>query len=271
MSIIDQIVDRISTRLANLRADDQPIGWAMDVHSHLLAGVDDGLSTHEEVLTCLNQFVHWGIQHIVTTPHINRSRFPNTRTSLLAGQAALRKLIEHYKLPLTIDVAAEYMVDDLFLELLKDGQLLSFGRQRYVLIELGWEAPPVFLDTVLFQMQIKGYQPVLAHPERYTYYAGNEKTLAKMRDLGCLFQINWGSFVGQYGSAAKKQAHFLMRKRWVDFVGSDLHSPSDLTLFDTFIHSPIYRQLSQLPLRNKTFLVDGTPPQPNPSATAVRP
>lgn len=232
----------------------------------MLAGVDDGLTTHEEVLTCLNQFVDWGIRHIVTTPHINHVRYPNTHTTLLNGQAALRKLIDNYQLPLTIDVAAEYMVDELFLELLGSSQLLNFGRQRYVLIEIGWDAAPPFLDTILFQMQIKGYQPLLAHPERYVCYHNNIKALGKLRDMGCLFQLNWGSLAGQYGPAVKKQAQQLVETKWIDFVGSDLHSPDDLSLFQTFLDSAAYRQLNRLPLRNKSFIEDNQSfVQPKPS------
>lgn len=259
MSTFDNFLGRIKTRLAafgSLQTSGQPYDWSTDIHSHMLAGVDDGLTTHEEVLTCLRQFVAWGIRHVVTTPHINLVRYPNTHATLLNGQAALRKLIEIYQLPLTIEVAAEYMVDELFLELLSSGQLLSFGRQRYVLFEIGWDSPPAFLDTILFQMQIKGYQPLLAHPERYTCYHNNLKALAKLRDMGCLFQLNWGSLVGQYGQAVKKQAHSLTDKKWVDFVGSDLHSADDLPLFQEFLHSAAYKQLNRLPLRNKSFIID---------------
>lgn len=255
MSTLDSLVARINSHLAGWRSPEsvtQPAPLTTDIHSHLLAGVDDGLHTHEEVVACLNQFVDWGFRHIVTTPHVSRAFYPNTSQTLLAGQAALRKLIEIYNLPLTIEVAAEYMVDDLFLELLEQKQLLSFGEQRYVLIELGWESPPALLETILFRTQVKGFQPVLAHPERYLFYHGNLKAFEKLRDLGCLFQLNWGSMVGQYGPAVKKQGHQLIQHKWVDFIGSDLHSPNDIPLFETFLHSSVYRSLNRLPLQNRT-------------------
>ncbi len=259
MSTFTNLLDRINSQFAAFRSPKSAghaYDWSTDIHSHMLAGVDDGLTTHEEVLTCLRQYVDWGIRHIVTTPHINQYRYPNTHATLLTGQSALRKMIEIYQLPLTIEVAAEYMVDELFLDLLQGGQLLNFGRQRYVLIEIGWDSAPAYLDTILFQMQIKGYQPLLAHPERYVCYHNNLKALAKLRDMGCLFQLNWGSMIGQYGQPVKKQAQHLIDNKWVDFVGSDLHSETDLTLFQTFLDSSGYKQLNRLPLRNKSFITD---------------
>lgn len=259
MSKISHVLHRIKSRLAaltSLTASFPACAWPTDIHSHMLAGVDDGLATHEEVLLCLQQYVEWGIRHIVTTPHINHIRYPNSHITLLSGQAALRKLIAIYQLPLTIEVTAEYMVDELFLKLLNEGELLNFGRQRYVLIEIGWDAAPAFLDTILFQMQIKGYQPLLAHPERYVCYHNNSKALAKLRDMGCLFQLNWGSLIGQYGQPVKKQAQHILDRKWVDFVGSDLHSTDDLPMFKAFLNSAAYRQLNRLSLRNKSFIVD---------------
>jgi protein-tyrosine phosphatase len=259
MSKISNLITRINNRLAtftSLSSATHGCDWPTDIHSHMLAGVDDGLTTHEEVLVCLRQYVAWGIRHIITTPHINQIRYPNSHATLLTGQAALRKMIDIYQLPLTIEVAAEYMVDELFLALLNEGELLNFGRQRYVLIEIGWDAAPAFLDTILFQMQIKGYQPLLAHPERYVCYYNNIKSLGKLRDMGCLFQLNWGSLIGQYGQPVKKQAQQIIDNKWVDFVGSDLHSADDLPLFQTFLDSAAYRQLNRLPLRNKTFIAD---------------
>jgi protein-tyrosine phosphatase len=227
-----------------------PCYWQTDLHSHLLPGVDDGVSTHEEVLVCLRQLADWGIRHIVTTPHINKAWYPNDRATLLAGQAALRKMIAHYELPLTIEVAAEYMLDELFLDLLVTGELLSFGEARYLLVELDPHVPPPQLEMLLFQIQAKGYRPVLAHPERYRYYHENLDALGRLHDLGCLFQVNWGSCIGRYGRPVKVQAGRILKKQWADFIGSDLHRPEDLPGLQTFFDSAAYRLLPKQPLLN---------------------
>lgn len=231
-----------------------PCYWHTDLHSHLIPGIDDGVSTTDDALTCLRQLADWGIRHVVTTPHVSQDWFPNTPETLLAGQTTLRNLIADHQLPLTLEVAAEYLVDDRFLEQLQAGNLLSFGQQRHVLFETGWAAPPHFLSEIIFQLQTHRYQPVLAHPERYTYYHDDLTPLADLHTAGCLFQLNWGSLTGRYGKRVEKQAGKLLQNNWADFIGSDLHRPDDLKSLEKLFASPAYAQLSQQPLRNQTIL-----------------
>ncbi len=228
--------------------------WQTDIHSHLVPGVDDGVSTPEQALDCLQQLAAGGIRHVITTPHVSQDWYPNTRDTLLTGLTSLRQLVADHQLPLTIDMAAEYLVDDLFLDLLHADQLLSFGPERYVLFETGWASAPHFLNEILFHLLAQGYQPVLAHPERYTYYHDQLKTLDELRSKGCLFQLNWGSLTGRYGRRVKTQAQRLLRQKWVDFIGSDAHRPSDLAILPTLIASADYEQLRQQPLRNQSLL-----------------
>jgi protein-tyrosine phosphatase len=229
----------------------RPCYWRTDIHSHLLPGVDDGVSTQEDVMECLHQLATWGIKHVVTTPHVSRDIYPNSRATLLAGQAALRKMIYIHRIPITIEVAAEYLLDDLFMDLLDTNELLTFGTERFLLVEIGWGSPPPSLLALLFQLQIKGYQPVLAHPERYRYYHTNLKALEELRNHGCLFQVNWGSLTGRYGPAVKAQAHRIMKNNWTDFIGSDLHKPTDLAGLSEFFFSPDYKLLATQPLLNQ--------------------
>jgi tyrosine-protein phosphatase YwqE len=225
--------------------------WKTDIHSHLLPGVDDGVATEDDTLRCLQQFADWGIERVITTPHVSQDWFPNSYDTLIKGRDTLQALVARHELNLTIDIAAEYLLDDRFLELLDSGQLLSFGKERYVLIENGWSAAPYFLETILFRIQTKGYTPILAHPERYTYYFSMPHELEKIREAGCLFQLNWGSLTGRYGGKVKQQAQQFLKQKWVDFIGSDLHRPSDLRSLETLFSSPDYKLLQQQPLRNQ--------------------
>jgi len=231
-----------------------PCYWHTDLHSHLIPGIDDGVATTDEALICLRQLADWGIRHVVTTPHVSQDWFPNTPEILLAGQATLRQLIADHQLPLTLEVAAEYLLDDLFLDQLRSGQLLSFGKPRHVLFETGWTSAPNFLSEVVFQLQTQRYQPVLAHPERYSYYHDDLKPLADLRSAGCLFQLNWGSLTGRYGKRVEKQARKLLQNNWVDFIGSDLHRSADLASMETLFTAPAYALLGQQPLRNQDIL-----------------
>ena len=202
--------------------------WEVDIHSHLVPGIDDGVRDAEQALTCLEQLVKWGIRKVITTPHISLDWYPNKANTIREGQLFLQALIEAHQLPLTIEVAAEYLVDDSFFDLLQTEDLLSFGRERYLLIETGWASAPNRIDDILFRIKTHRYQPVLAHPERYKYYHNNRKGLLHLHETGCLFQLNWMSFTGHYGAAIQKQARFLLQENLVDFIGSDLHQPRDL-------------------------------------------
>ncbi len=229
--------------------------WQADMHSHLLPGVDDGVTTPEQTLACLEQLAGWGIRHVVTTPHVSRDRFPdNTSASLRTGLTDLRALVAEHNLPLHIEIAAEYMLDDFFPTLVAQTDLLTFGPERYVLIETGFVSAPLHTGAMLFALQTAGYAPVLAHPERYGYYWNNEPALAQLRNQGCLFQLNWMSLVGRYGTHAFRQAQRLLQNGWVDFIGSDMHGPADLDRLGKLFASPDYALLKQQPLRNASLL-----------------
>jgi protein-tyrosine phosphatase len=232
---------------------DPPCYWEVDIHSHLVPGVDDGVLDPAQTLACLRQFVDWGIKRVVTTPHISQDRYRNSPDTLLAWKSELQQLIEYHHIPVKFEVAAEYMLDDLFLELLHKDELLSFGSERYVLFELGRASAPRFVDEIVFHLRVKGYQPVLAHPERYFYFHENPKPLAEFRRGGCLFQLNWGSFTGRYGRRVKTQAQQMLKSNWVDFVGSDIHHPNELPKMETFFSTPEYAQLKSQKLLNQSL------------------
>lgn len=228
--------------------------WQVDIHSHLLPGVDDGVGDWEQSLACLRQLADWGIRKIVTTPHVSRDWYPNNASDLQRGQRTLQALVQEQQLPLTIEVAAEYMLDDFFPELLESGEVLSFGPAKYLLVETGWAAAPFSLENVLFRIRTHGYTPLLAHPERYSYYHEDEAGLVRLREMGCLFQLNWMSLTGRYGRRVRKQARHLLERGFVDFIGSDLHRPADLVNLQELFGAEEYHLLRRQALRNQTLL-----------------
>ncbi len=253
MNIYNDIAKAVTSVFTNRQAkhtSDEPCSWHTDIHSHLLPGVDDGVQNLDQTLEILRQLEAWGIRRVITTPHVNQDWYPNTPSILAEGQLTLQKLVADNNLSLTIEVAAEYLVDDLFLHLLETDDLRSFGDERYLLIETGWASAPHFMETILFRIQTKGYKPILAHPERYQYYFNDLSAIAKLRDMGCLLQMNWGSVTGRYGNKVKAQAQHLLKNKWIDFVGSDIHRPGDLRSLETLFSSSAYQLLLQQPLRN---------------------
>lgn len=227
--------------------------WQVDIHSHLIPNLDDGVSNLEETVTCLKQLSNWGIQKVITTPHVNRDWYPNTTAMIKQGLKTVQQFVADQQLPLTVSVAAEYMLDDFFLDQLRKGDLLSFGEKQYLLIEAGWFTAPFGIADILVQIQKRGYTPVLAHPERYAYYHNDANTLAYLRELGCLFQLNWMSICRRYGSRVEKQARYLLQQRWVDFIGSDIHRSDDLKTMARLFNASDRRLLEEQPLLNATL------------------
>lgn len=196
----------------------------VDLHSHLIPAIDDGVPDLDTALDCLRRFAALGYRKVITTPHINQDYYPNTAAIIRQGLESLRAAARDEGLTIAIDAAAEYLLDDDFLTLFRRGEVLTFG-DRYLLFELPFAVPPVNLDDLVFEMQTRGYRPVLAHPERYTYLSEHPDRLDSLRERGCLFQLNLLSLAGQYGGKARQQARRLLRADQVDFLGSDLHRP----------------------------------------------
>lgn len=222
--------------------------WTVDMHNHLLPGVDDGITTLDDTLTCLRQYVDWGIRQVVCTPHVSQDYYPNNSSHLADRLAFVQQAVDEAGLPIRLTLAAEYLLDEAFDRLLQRDELLCFGAARYVLIETGWAAPPQQLDHWLFTMQLKGYTPVLAHPERYRYYQNEPYLLKQLRAQGCLLQLNLMSLVGRYGSRTKRFAHELLQEQCISFVSSDLHRPSDLAALHDVFTSSSYQYLQNQPL-----------------------
>ncbi|NEU69501.1 tyrosine-protein phosphatase [Spirosoma agri] len=228
--------------------------WRVDMHSHLIPGIDDGVKDPEQSLACLKQLAAWGIQKVITTPHVSRDWYPTESATLRESQVILQALATENNLNLQIEVAAEYLLDEFFPALLAADDILTFGDARYLLFEVGWAAAPRQLDDLLFRMQTRGYTPVLAHPERYSFYYEDQATLASLHEKGCLFQLNWGSLTGRYGERAQAQGRFLLKKGWVNFVGSDLHRPADFPSLAALFSTADYELLRKQPLLNESLL-----------------
>ena len=122
------------------------------------------------------------------------------------------------------------MLDNFLIKKMNNQSLLCL-KDKYLLVELSYLQPPINLSELLFELQLNGYKPVLAHPERYKYYFNNYKQLQKIKNSGCLFQLNLMSVVGYYGENTKSLATRLLRDRFIDFVGSDIHHKGHLEVF----------------------------------------
>ena len=191
-----------------------------DNHSHLLYGVDDGVRTLDESLSILSRLEGHGLRRLWLTPHIMED-VPNTTNDLRARFERLKG--EEYKGGIELQLAAEYMMDNLYEERLAAGDLLLHGEDR-VLVETSTMAPPMDLFGTLHKTLSKGYRPILAHPERYHYM--RESDYRKLREMGVLFQLNLPSVIGYYGPSVQAKALDFLGRGWYEMTGSDCHRTS---------------------------------------------
>ena len=199
----------------------------VDIHSHLIPGIDDGSPTLQASVEMIELLQKQGFQKLITTPHIH-PKFPNSEEGILEGLDRLKEHLHSIGNSIEIEVAAEYYVDDMFLERSRNqDKFLSFG-DGYVLIECSFFSKPLFFDSAVYRLQELGYKPVFAHPERYKFVEGNIDWLKQLKDIGVLMQVTVGSVAGYYGEGPKAMAIELIKRDMVDFLGSDLHRSSQI-------------------------------------------
>jgi tyrosine-protein phosphatase YwqE len=189
----------------------------------LIPDIDDGVKTLEESISIIKNLKELGYQKLITTPHIMSHRFPNTKETILSGLEKVKIELKKQNIDIIIEAAAEYYYDEYFIELIRKKDLLTFG-DNHILFELSYTANPFGLEQVVYELLNYGYKPILAHPERYTYYSQSLEKYHNLKDLGLLFQINLNSLNKFYGKNPKIAAEYLVENSLVDFVGSDIHS-----------------------------------------------
>lgn len=196
----------------------------VDIHSHLLPGLDDGVKSVEETVYILKILQNLGYKKIITTPHVMSDHYPNSNLDIISKLIETKELLVKHELDIQLDAAAEYYLDEnLIYKLSKKEKFLTFGK-NYLLFETSFFNKPAFLEEAVFNMNTLGYQPVLAHPERYSYLNGNQKLLEKLKNMNLFFQMNILSLSGFYSIEVKKFAMKLLKANLIDFVGTDCHN-----------------------------------------------
>lgn len=196
----------------------------VDIHSHLLPGIDDGVNDIDESMDVIKAFVAMGYRKLITTPHIMSDFYANTPDIIRSKLLEVQKRIKEEGIDIEIEAAAEYYLDEYFVNLLEEqNELLTFS-DNYLLFETGFMNEPAQLKEVVFVLKSNGYQPVMAHPERYLYLHNNFELIEDLVQRGVLLQINAISLVGYYSKPVKKLAEKLIDKEMISFVGSDCHN-----------------------------------------------
>lgn len=195
----------------------------IDIHSHILFGIDDGSRNIEESLEILRAMEKQGFTDIICTPHYHPRRkylANNTQKSLILKK--LKSAVKKSNIKINLSLGNEVFIHPDIMKLIKSKKIKTIKR-KYLLFELSFYEEYPKLKDALHQLKVKGYIPILAHPERYTYFQKDKSLAVELKKSGLLFQLNYGSLLGVYGFKAKRLAKFLLKNGYIDFLGSDIH------------------------------------------------
>jgi len=226
---------------------------AVDMHSHVLPGIDDGAQNVEESVYLVKRMMALGIKKIIATPHIMIDFYRNTPETINNALALLRTELANQGIDIQVEAGAEHYFDETFEPRVDEGKLVPFG-DNYVLYEYPFINQPFNWFEVMQKMLQASYKPILAHPERYPYLTTD--TMTMMRGWGCKMQMNTISLTGYYGKDVKKRAEEMVDLKIVDFISSDMHHPRHADAFaDVLTTSYIEKLLfNDYPLKNIELL-----------------
>tara|TARA_R110000796_G_scaffold252631_3_gene389352 strand:- start:11204 stop:11941 length:738 start_codon:yes stop_codon:yes gene_type:complete len=203
------------------------LGHFVDIHNHILPGIDDGAKNINESIALLKEFSEIGIERFIATPHIMDNYYPNSPDTIQKSLSLLKnELITNNLTDISIDAAAEHMIDANFEDLLDKGEVMPINN-NYLLIEMSYLQSSINFNEAITRIGAKRFFPILAHPERYSYLHNTSK-YEKYKRNGILFQVNLLSLGTYYGSSIKKVAMNLIEKKQVDFIASDVHNLNHL-------------------------------------------
>ena len=237
------------TKKNNQKAD---LGFLRtDMHSHLIPGIDDGSPETETSIHLIRGLASLGYKKLITTPHIMWDMYRNDRNDILKRLEALQLAVKREGIDIELHAAAEYFLDEHVEQLLENNEPLLTISNNMVLVEFSMALASMNLKDILFDIQMKGYQPVIAHPERYIYLDKNKDFYDELKDIGCMFQLNLLAVTGFYGKSAKELANYLIKKEYYDLVGTDLHHAGHLeALENPALLDPLTKLMNTGKIRN---------------------
>jgi len=232
------------------------VGW--DIHNHILPGIDDGSPSVEESLILVKGLKELGIHNSVSTPHVMAGVHNNTPQTIKSAHAELNDHLKANSLDFKLNFSAEYMIDDQIQEWIQADNLCLIA-DKYMLVEMSYLSESKALFSVIKDIQDRGYQPILAHPERYNYFHNNFKIFEEIKQAGCHLQLNLLSISKYYGENVKTCALTLIRAGMYDFVGTDMHHTRHLEALKTVVAKyDIQELLRGNPIKNSKLFESKT-------------
>lgn len=226
-----------------------------DIHCHIIPGIDDGSPDPQTSVELIERMQGWGIERIIASPHVTQDTFENTPQTIAPALDSLHDALSSKGMTIPVSNSAEYRIDENFLNQIEQGMIMPLP-DDYLLVENSFIQEPLNLDQTLFDLQVRGFKPILAHPERYRYYhIGNKKRYESLHASGIQFQVNLLSLTGYYGKTEKATAEWLIEKEMADFIGTDLHNHRHADAIDAYLSSRDCRRHAAAfqPLNDATF------------------
>ena len=201
----------------------EPFPVTTDIHSHILAGIDDGSPDIATSLKLVKGLYDLGYRKLLATPHVIGDLYRNNPLIINRELETLKNACADAGIDIELSAAAEYMLDDYFLQILRQKEQVLPVYGNIILTELPYSVIPMNVNETIFEILTAGYQPILAHPERYFYYHKNFDEYFKLKELGFTLQVNLLSITGYYGPPVAKAAKFIFENDLADYVGTDMH------------------------------------------------
>jgi tyrosine-protein phosphatase YwqE len=225
-----------------------------DIHSHILPGIDDGSPDIETSLLLVNGLMELGITRSIATPHIIGDMYRNDAQTIAVALKKLQEALSEKQIDFKVHAAAEYMLDDYFLELLQDQIPLLTLKDNIVLTEFSYAERPYNIEKMLFSIITEGYQPILAHPERYGYFHNDTKQYHHLKDIGFLLQVNLLSLTGYYGKPVAKAAAYILKNKLASFTATDLHHQRHMQALHNPTNRAIFEEVFNGKIMNEEML-----------------
>ena len=224
----------------------------VDIHNHILPGIDDGAKNVKESIELIRGFRELGITNLVATPHIMNNLYPNTRATIISSLDKLtNELLGNNLKDISIEVVAEHMIDDNFEKILEKGEVMPI-RKQYLLVEMSYLQASINFDDAIQSIMKKGFFPILAHPERYGYWHTNKANYSKYKKEGVQYQLNLLSLSDYYGPEVHRMALYLLDHGLFDYIASDIHRMEQLEYLKEIKIKPNLLE-SIIPIINNTI------------------
>ncbi|TDS13453.1 tyrosine-protein phosphatase YwqE [Maribacter caenipelagi] len=200
----------------------------IDIHNHVLPGIDDGAKTVEDSIELIKGFNEFGVTDFICTPHIMENYYPNNPNTINSSLSLLQNALKTNNLEhVHIEAAAEHMIDSGFEKILEDKNIMPLAKD-YLLIEMSYLQASINFDSSVQKIKSAGLFPIFAHPERYAYLHKKLNAYSRYKNEGLLFQLNILSLGEYYGKEVKQTALWLLKNNLIDFVASDVHKITQL-------------------------------------------